>query len=286
MCPRDGSLVPGPTEPSTNRGWSAVDQASAASRAIAAPADASSRIRSLDAVLAEVAQVRAEGVGLDAVDADGEVGVVHGAHDVGTGDVEDLVAALVALEVVERGVGRLEHRAHGAIRHDDALGEGTAKEVGAAAHRRQSMRARALRRSWTAARVGLTGRRRSPEGGSVSQQPSVPPLRDPVMVAAFEGWNDAGEAASGALGHLEEVWGARADHRAGPRGLPRLPGQPADGQRSTRAATGASPGPRPGCPGPGRPVPRGTSCWSGASSRRCAGVRSSPRSSGTPRSSA
>jgi proteasome assembly chaperone (PAC2) family protein len=43
----------------------------------------------------------------------------------------------------------------------------------------------------------------------VSQQPSVPPLRDPVMVAAFEGWNDAGEAASGALGHLEEVWGAR-----------------------------------------------------------------------------
>jgi len=28
------------------------------------------------------------------------------------------------------------------------------------------------------------------------------------MVAAFEGWNDAGEAASGALGHLEEVWGA------------------------------------------------------------------------------
>jgi proteasome assembly chaperone (PAC2) family protein len=43
----------------------------------------------------------------------------------------------------------------------------------------------------------------------VSQQPSVPPLRDPVMVAAFEGWNDAGEAASGALGHLEEVWGAQ-----------------------------------------------------------------------------
>jgi proteasome assembly chaperone (PAC2) family protein len=29
------------------------------------------------------------------------------------------------------------------------------------------------------------------------------------MVAAFEGWNDAGEAASGALGHLERVWSAR-----------------------------------------------------------------------------
>lgn len=42
-----------------------------------------------------------------------------------------------------------------------------------------------------------------------SEQPAVPPLRDPVMVAAFEGWNDAGEAASGALAHLERVWGAR-----------------------------------------------------------------------------
>jgi predicted ATP-grasp superfamily ATP-dependent carboligase len=28
------------------------------------------------------------------------------------------------------------------------------------------------------------------------------------MVAAFEGWNDAGEAASGAVAHLERVWGA------------------------------------------------------------------------------
>ena len=27
----------------------------------------------------------------------------------------------------------------------------------------------------------------------------VPPLRDPVLVAAFEGWNDAGEAASAAV---------------------------------------------------------------------------------------
>ncbi|HET9654110.1 MAG TPA: PAC2 family protein [Kineosporiaceae bacterium] len=37
---------------------------------------------------------------------------------------------------------------------------------------------------------------------------AVPPLREPVMVAAFEGWNDAGEAASGALSHLEQVWQA------------------------------------------------------------------------------
>ena len=42
----------------------------------------------------------------------------------------------------------------------------------------------------------------------MSELSSVPPLRDPVMVAAFEGWNDAGEAASGAVEHLAEVWGA------------------------------------------------------------------------------
>ncbi|MGH8870157.1 MAG: PAC2 family protein [Actinomycetes bacterium] len=37
----------------------------------------------------------------------------------------------------------------------------------------------------------------------------LPELIDPVMVAAFEGWNDAGEAATGAIEHLELVWGAR-----------------------------------------------------------------------------
>jgi proteasome assembly chaperone (PAC2) family protein len=35
---------------------------------------------------------------------------------------------------------------------------------------------------------------------------ATPPLRDPVMVAAFDGWNDAGEAASGAVAHLQRVW--------------------------------------------------------------------------------
>ncbi|MEU7316577.1 PAC2 family protein [Streptomyces sp. NPDC007083] len=34
----------------------------------------------------------------------------------------------------------------------------------------------------------------------------VPELVDPVMVAAFEGWNDAGDAASGAVAHLERAW--------------------------------------------------------------------------------
>ena len=35
------------------------------------------------------------------------------------------------------------------------------------------------------------------------------PLVDPVLVAAFEGWNDAGDAATGAVEHLAEVWQAR-----------------------------------------------------------------------------
>ncbi|MFN8076473.1 MAG: PAC2 family protein [Kineosporiaceae bacterium] len=43
----------------------------------------------------------------------------------------------------------------------------------------------------------------------MSEQPATPSLRTPVMVAAFEGWNDAGEAASGAIDHLEKVWGAQ-----------------------------------------------------------------------------
>jgi predicted ATP-grasp superfamily ATP-dependent carboligase len=37
---------------------------------------------------------------------------------------------------------------------------------------------------------------------------TVPTLVDPVMIAAFEGWNDAGEAASTALEHLELTWDA------------------------------------------------------------------------------
>ncbi|MDX6744303.1 PAC2 family protein [Actinocorallia sp. A-T 12471] len=38
---------------------------------------------------------------------------------------------------------------------------------------------------------------------------SVPALDRPVLVAAFEGWNDAGEAASAVIAHLAESWGAR-----------------------------------------------------------------------------
>ena len=38
---------------------------------------------------------------------------------------------------------------------------------------------------------------------------SWPELTAPILVAAFEGWNDAGDAATGAVEHLELVWDAQ-----------------------------------------------------------------------------
>lgn len=35
-----------------------------------------------------------------------------------------------------------------------------------------------------------------------------PDLVDPILVGAFEGWNDAGDAATGAVEHLELIWDA------------------------------------------------------------------------------
>ena len=47
---------------------------------------------------------------------------------------------------------------------------------------------------------------REPSAGGTGETPS---LVEPVLVAAFEGWNDAGEAASTALEHLELSWDAQ-----------------------------------------------------------------------------
>lgn len=49
----------------------------------------------------------------------------------------------------------------------------------------------------------MTAREPDPESRG-----ELPRLVDPVMIAAFEGWNDAGEAASTALEHLELSWDA------------------------------------------------------------------------------
>ncbi len=36
----------------------------------------------------------------------------------------------------------------------------------------------------------------------------LPELHDPILIAAFEGWNDAGEAATATVRHLAETWDA------------------------------------------------------------------------------
>ena len=48
--------------------------------------------------------------------------------------------------------------------------------------------------------------RRSPGDHEVIELDGFPELVDPLLIAAFEGWNDAGDAATAAVEHLEEVW--------------------------------------------------------------------------------
>ena len=99
-----------------------------------------------------------------------------------------------------------------------------------------------------------------------------PELRAPVMVCAFKGWNDAGEAASAALSYISGSFDAARGRRAidpeefydftavrptvqldrGRRARDRVAGEHRSRSRRCRA-------------------PRATSCCSRASSRRCAG---------------
>jgi hypothetical protein len=44
----------------------------------------------------------------------------------------------------------------------------------------------------------------------VTEFDGLPVLRSPVAIAAFEGWNDAADASTAAVDHLEQVWGARS----------------------------------------------------------------------------
>lgn len=83
-----------------------------------------------DVVLTERRVVGTEGVGLDAVHPGGVVLLVDRADDVRAGDVEDLVAALELLEVVETGVLRLEHRPHRTVGDHHAGGQCFAERVG------------------------------------------------------------------------------------------------------------------------------------------------------------
>jgi proteasome assembly chaperone (PAC2) family protein len=48
----------------------------------------------------------------------------------------------------------------------------------------------------------------TPEGEMITEQPG-PELREPVLIAAFRGWNDAGDAASFAASHMARSWSAQ-----------------------------------------------------------------------------
>ena len=92
------------------------------------PGDPGARLGQLadavrDVVLGEVGEVGPEGVGLHAVGTGGQIGVVHPAHHVRAGDVEDLVAPLEPVEVVEREVRGLKHRAHRAVGDENPISQ-------------------------------------------------------------------------------------------------------------------------------------------------------------------
>lgn len=49
----------------------------------------------------------------------------------------------------------------------------------------------------------------SPDNDTTSALPAPRTLRNPVMLLAFEGWNDAAESATDAVDHLAEIWNAK-----------------------------------------------------------------------------
>ncbi len=82
-----------------------------------------------DVVVAEIAQVAAERIGLHRVGARREVIAVDLLDDVGASLVEDLVAALEVVEVVEGQIGFLQLCAHRAVAHQYPLRQGV-EQVG------------------------------------------------------------------------------------------------------------------------------------------------------------
>ena len=79
----------------------------------------------LEAVLGEHERGRAEGVGLEDVGAGREEALVDALDDVGAREHEILVAAfeIGTAEIVGTEVEGLDRGSHGAVEHQDALGE-------------------------------------------------------------------------------------------------------------------------------------------------------------------
>ncbi len=81
---------------------------------------------------------RREGIGRNDVGAGAEISEMNGAHRVGPAEIEEIVvAAHLAVPGVEAGAAiallveteRLDHRPHGAVEHQDALGGETAQRL-------------------------------------------------------------------------------------------------------------------------------------------------------------
>ena len=67
-----------------------------------------------------------------------------------------------------------------------------------------------------------------------------------MLIAAFEGWNDAADAASSVVDHLAEVWDAGRSPRIDPEDFYDFQvNRPTSAP--TRTACGGSPGPPPSC---------------------------------------
>ena len=110
-----------------------------------------------------------------------------------------------------------------------------------------------------------------------------PALTEPTLIAAFAGWNDAGDAATLAVRHLIEQW--RAEPMASIDPEEYYDFQATRPQvRLVDGTPGASPG-RPTRPSPRRPREATSSC-SSASSPNCAGGPSPTRWRASPRSAA
>ena len=106
-----------------------------------------------------------------------------------------------------------------------------------------------------------------------SASDDLPELTDPLVVVAFEGWNDAGDAATGAVEHLELIWDAKPLAALDPEDYYDF-----QVNRPTVSLVGGvsrgSSGRRRASRWPGRRAASATSSWSAASSRTCAGAGS------------
>ena len=193
-----------------------------------------------------------------------------------------------------RDVAGLQHRAHRPVGDHHPLGRGRTSSgrvrelgrPGGVRHRRPYSRATRLAApaaaghpghpasvpghvAWVTRVGGGHGRR-----WRVIELNGVGKLISPAVIAAFEGWNDAGEAASGVVGSPGHGLGGHPDRRHRPGGLLRLPGDPAGdgGVRGPDRPAGLADHPAVRGHGPegmGRDV-----SWCTASSPTCAGGRS------------